>query len=223
MLAKSSQPIPVKGSKPTTIAKEFKFRTKARERSQQFTGQRSAEVMPNQFATTLRSNRDEPVSKITLMCHTFTLQTERHGYCYILYVMVMLCAALHVSPYHMQTMPEATKVKPFRFHLDSRVKEKLARGPIRAVGRGEPDIPTAEAVARYQTATPPRFHSASSRRRHASESTSHCNNISSSRNNTSCELTFPKTPNLVSHKRSRPVTAKSSSQTEEEEMERNKG
>ena len=70
-------------------------------------------------------------------------------------------------------------------------------------------VPVAEAIQKFQTATPPRFRS----RKPSADLGSSVQKTSS---NTA--LTMPQTPNLVSRTRSRPVTAKSTAEIEEEEM-----
>ncbi len=88
-----------------------------------------------------------------------------------------------------------TKVKPFKFELDSRFQAK---------GKGGQFVPAAEAVQKFHKTTPERFHSNPSRKP----------GTGSQRN---ASLTMPKTPKLLSRERSRPVTAKSLVQKEEEE------
>ena len=67
-------------------------------------------------------------------------------------------------------------------------------------------MPMAEAIQKFQKATPPRFHS--------KKPSTAGGGIKKSVTNT--ELTMPKTPNLVSRSRSRPITVKSTDEMEEE-------
>ena len=92
-----------------------------------------------------------------------------------------------------------TKVKPFKFQLDSRLNSKFTKD-----AKEGKFVPMAEAVRQFQKATPPRFHS-----RAAGEVGKSSSNL---------EMTVPKTPKLATKGRSRPTTAKSAIEEEEEEV-----
>ena len=94
-----------------------------------------------------------------------------------------------------------TKVKPFKFQLDSRLNSKFTKD----AKKGE-FVPMAEAVQQFQKATPPRFHSNAKKAAGVGKSSSRL------------ELTVPKTPKLVSKGRSRPVAVKSAVEKETEEV-----
>ena len=66
----------------------------------------------------------------------------------------------------------------------------------------------AEAIAKYQKATPPRF------RRSMNKPPS-----TKKKSSVTDELTVPKTPNLSTKTRTRPINVKSASMEEEEEIE----
>ena len=124
---------------------------------------------------------------------------------YIYYlVATMIVSLLTLQPSTKPPTPDGvTKVNPFKFQLDSRMTSKQPGN-----SKNSDIVPVAEAIQKFQTATPPRFRS-----RKASDD---LGGIQKSSSNTA--LTMPHTPNLVSRKRSRPVTVKSAAEIEEEEM-----
>ena len=103
-----------------------------------------------------------------------------------------------------------TKVKPFKFHLDDRLGHKQHNTTVSSQSSTSshgPDVPMAEAIAKYQKATPPRFRRTIKKPPSARKS---C---------VTDGLTVPKTPNLSTKARTRPVNIKSAAMEEEEEME----
>ena len=121
--------------------------------------------------------------------------------CYL--VSTMNCLSFLQPSTKPPTPDGVTKVNPFKFQLDSRMTSKQLGN-----SKNSDLVPVAEAIQKFQTATPPRFRS-----RKASDD---LGGIQKSSSNTA--LTVPHTPNLVSRKRSRPVTVKSAAEIEEEEM-----
>ena len=117
--------------------------------------------------------------------------------------------------------PELLKMKPFKFCLDERFKHK----PAPSSGSG-PVVPTAEAIQKYQKATPPRFRtnpgSVSKKWKVKANESGHSTTSSSSGHSDDTgssfggKLTVPNTPNLRTKGRSRPVTTKSAKEEEEE-------
>lgn len=118
--------------------------------------------------------------------------------------------------------PDHIKMKPFKFHLDERFKQKPSTPSTNTV-------PMAEAIEKYQKATPPRFRSnpgsASKKWVGKANVSDHSTSSSSSGNSShtttstvifNSKLTFPNTPNLLTKGRSRPVTAKSAVDEEED-------
>lgn len=99
-----------------------------------------------------------------------------------------------------------TKVKPFHFHLDERLKSKKAAHEPQA------DMPTAEAILKYEKSTPPRFR----RNPTPSKKNTSIGHNTSTGSCKSLKLTMPKTPKLMARERSRPVAAKSAAEKEEE-------
>lgn len=104
------------------------------------------------------------------------------------------------------TPESTTKPKPFKFELDR-------RPGLRSGGAGaESGVPMAEFVAKYQTATPPRFRSTPTNSKPPAATA-----VSSSVDHSlGSSITVPKTPNLLSRARARPVTQKSAAEQEEE-------
>ena len=115
--------------------------------------------------------------------------------------------------------PDYLKMKPFKFCLDERFKHKPAHPSGKVV-------PTAEAIEKYQKATPPRFRtnpgSVSKKWKNKANESNHSITSSSSGHSDETsssfgsKLTVPNTPNLRTKGRSRPVTAKSAQEEEEE-------
>ena len=113
--------------------------------------------------------------------------------------------------------PIYLKTKPFKFHLDERFKSKSGPSTSNEL------IPVAEAIEKYQKATPPRFRSnpgSVTKKWKAKANTSGHSTTSSGSGNGddafSNKLTVPNTPNLLTKARSRPVTVKSATEEEEE-------
>ena len=116
--------------------------------------------------------------------------------------------------------PTYLKTKPFKFHLDERFKSKAGPSTSNEV------IPVAEAIEKYQKATPPRFRSnpgSVTKKWKVKGNTSDRSTASSGSGDSddagtalSTKLTVPNTPNLLTKGRSRPLTVKSA--TEEEEV-----
>ena len=107
------------------------------------------------------------------------------------------------------------KTKPFKFCLDERFKSKSSAS--------SEIIPTAEAIEKYQKATPPRFRSnpgSVTKKWKVKACTADQSSSSSGSDDTSgpnaTKLTVPHTPNLLTKGRSRPVTVKSAAEEEEE-------
>ena len=98
-----------------------------------------------------------------------------------------------------------TKVKPFHFHLDERLNQKSAH-------QTQGDVPTAEAILKFEKSTPPRF------RRNPTPSKKSAINTSTGSCGKTMKLTMPKTPKLMAKGRSRPVTAMSAADEEEKEV-----
>ena len=110
------------------------------------------------------------------------------------------------SSTRLPTPPGGTKVKPFKFHLDQRKLGHRSTDP--QPSSDGPIVPAAEFMLKYQKATPPRF-----------RRTLKCPLVQDSFHPT---LTVPRTPNLSTKTRTRPVTAKSSAELEEEELQERK-
>lgn len=112
--------------------------------------------------------------------------------------------------------PTPTQAKPFKFHLTERLgpKSQTAATSVQSTSstlESHPEVPMAEAIARYQKATPPRF------RRSMRKSFNAIKNSGLME-----ELTLPRTPNLSTKHRVRSITIKSSVMEEEEEIEKMK-
>ena len=115
--------------------------------------------------------------------------------------------------------PDYLKVKPFKFCLDERFKSK----PTPSSGEV---VSVAEAIEKYQKATPPRFRSnpgSVTKKWHVKANLSGQSTVSSSSGNSDdtsssfgVKLTVPSTPNLRTKGRSRPMTIKSAAEEEEE-------
>ena len=108
------------------------------------------------------------------------------------------------------------KTKPFKFCLDERFKSKSNSSSSEI-------IPTAEAIEKYQKATPPRFRSNPGSvtkkwkvKAYASDQSSSSSNSDDTGGPYATKLTVPNTPNLLTKGRSRPVTIKSAADEEEE-------
>ena len=108
------------------------------------------------------------------------------------------------------------KTKPFKFCLDERFKSKSNTLPSKI-------IPTAEAIEKYQKATPPRFRSNPGSvtkkwkvKAYSGDQSSSSSNSDDASGAYSTKLTVPNTPNLLTKGRSRPVAVKSAAEEEEE-------
>ena len=108
------------------------------------------------------------------------------------------------------------KTKPFKFCLNERFKPKSSTSSSEVV-------PTAEAIVKYQKATPPRFRSNPGSvskkwkvKAYASDQSSSSSNSDDASGPCAAKLTIPNTPNLLTKGRSRPVTVKSTAEEEEE-------
>jgi hypothetical protein len=129
------------------------------------------------------------------------------------------CGALSIFPIQAAAKKPPTpelKTKPFKFCLDERFKSK-------SNALSSEIVPTAEAIEKYQKATPPRFRSnpgSVSKKWKVKACTSDQSNSSSSSEDSSgpyaTKLTVPNTPNLLTKGRSRPITVKSAAEEEEE-------
>ena len=117
----------------------------------------------------------------------------------------------------LQIPKKQTAVKPFVFHLDSRLSVRDAKREEREGKEKNPEeyVPTAEYVFKFQTKTPERFRT-TSRRSHLPVPASADETARSSQIETI--QTFPQTPNLQTKARARPTTVKSSTELEEEEL-----
>ena len=137
------------------------------------------------------------------------------------YIILFLYAPPTQSHGKKPPTPDHLKMKPFKFCLDERFKSKQPAPTLSGKV-----VPTAEAIQKYQTATPPRFRSnpgsVTKKWKINPNDSGHSTTSSSSGNSEESgsafgsKLTVPMTPNLRTKGRSRPVTAKSAMDEEED-------
>ena len=119
---------------------------------------------------------------------------------------------------------KCTEVKPFNFHLESRMprREAVRRREEGEEAEGEKGeyIPTAEYILKFHSGVPERFRSLPRKTlRSVSASvdadTTGCSNVTASSG-----MTMPYTPKLRAKNRTRPTHVKSMAELEEEELAR---